>query len=631
VDDISRRAEAMSSRLLHRGPDGAGLWASPDGAVALAHRRLAIVDLSEAGRQPMVSASGRYVLTYNGEIYNHAALRDELPPQPWRGHSDTETLLACIERWGLETALQKAVGMFALALWDQQTRCLSLARDRMGEKPLYYGFLGDRLLFGSELKALQADPSFRAEIDRGAVALLLRHNYIPAPHSIYRGVRKLPPGTVLHITQPRTVGEPQPYWSLKDVVQQGQCEPFTGSDAQATDMLEQLLGDAISLQSVADVPLGAFLSGGVDSSAVVALMQRRSAQPVRTFTIGFQEPEFNEAEYAMAVARHLGTEHTELYVSGRQALDVVPKLPTLYGEPFSDSSQIPTFLVSQMARQHVTVSLSGDAGDELFGGYRHYDSARRLWQRIGGMPGPLRALAAGTIRSLPPRAWEAVGGTVWPLLRRGEAPQRIGDRAHKLAEMLQAPNREALYRLTLSHQPWPERVVLGAVEPDTQLTTSAAWPPQAEFEERMMFLDQVSYLPDDILVKVDRAAMGVSLETRVPMLDHRLVEFAWRLPLNMKRRDGVNKWLLREVLYRHVPRALIDRPKRGFAVPLGEWLRGPLRDWAEALLDERRLREQGLLDPVFVRRLWTEQLAGTREWQAQLWDVLMLQAWLEVQ
>lgn len=623
--------QAMADRLAHRGPDGSGVWVDDAGAVALGHRRLAIVDLSAAGHQPMRSVSGRYELIFNGEIYNHLALRAELGAQHWRGHSDTETLLAGFERWGLEATLQKAVGMFAVALWDRERCRLTLARDRMGEKPLYYGAPAGSLLFASELKAFKAYPGFAPAVDPGAVALLLRHNYIPAPYSIYRGVKKLPPATLVHIDGPDRVGEPEPYWSLRAVVEQGQRQPFSGSDADATDALERHLAEAVSLQRVADVPLGAFLSGGVDSSAIVALMQRQSDRPVRTFTIGFHEPAFNEAEHAKAVARHLGTEHTELYVSGQQALDIVPKLPSLYCEPFSDSSQIPTFLVSQMARQHVTVSLSGDAGDELFGGYARYDLAPRLWSRISRLPYALRALVGPAIQVLSPPLWDRLGAAVWPLLRRGAVPDRIGDRAHKLAEMLKAPSREAFYRDMNSHQPWPERVVHGATEPATAMNQPALWPAQTSFDERMMFIDQLSYLPDDILVKVDRAAMGVSLETRVPMLDHRVVEFAWRLPLHLKRRGGVGKWLLREVLYRHVPRELIERPKTGFGVPLSEWLRGPLRDWAENLLDERRLREQGLLDAAYVRRLWTEQVDGQREWKYLLWDVLMLQAWLDEQ
>lgn len=622
-------AQDMALRIAHRGPDGAGVWADDVGSVALAHRRLAILELSEAGHQPMRSVCGRYELVFNGEIYNHLALRRDLPDQNWRGLSDTETLLAGFRHWGVRETLSRTVGMFAIALWDRDRRRLTLARDRMGEKPLYFGMHGGTLLFASELKALRAWPGFSPEVDPGAVALLLRHNYVPAPHGIWRGIGKLSPGTLLDVDDPLQPGEPEPYWSLKQVVVASRLNPFGGTDADAVDALEQQLDAAIALQRIADVPLGAFLSGGVDSSTIVALMQRQSDRPVRTFTIGFHEPGYNEAEYAMAVARHLGTEHTELYVSGQQALDVVPRLPYLYCEPFSDSSQIPTFLVSQMARRDVTVALSGDAGDELFGGYTRYDVAAGLWRRIDRVPRPIRGLLGPAIRALPAAAWDRLGAVFWPLLRRGGVPQRLGDRAHKLAEMLHAASPEAFYRELNSHQPRPERMVRGAVEPATAMNRPELWPDLATFEERMMFIDQVSYLPDDILVKVDRAAMGVSLETRVPMLDHRLVEFAWRLPLHMKRRDGVGKWLLRQVLYRHVPRSLIDRPKTGFGVPLSTWLRGPLRPWAEHLLDEHRLREQGLLDPASVRRMWADQLDGRREWMYPLWDVLMLQAWMD--
>lgn len=629
ADEARAIAQAMAARIAHRGPDGSGCWVDADGAVALAHRRLAIVELTEAGHQPMRSACGRYELVFNGEIYNHLSLREQLPTQHWHGHSDTETLLAGFVHWGVRGTLEQAVGMFAIALWDRERRTLTLARDRLGEKPLYWGRSGSALVFASELKALRAWPGFDIAPDPGAVALLLRHNYIPAPFSIHRGIGKLPPGTLLEIADPAHPGRPQAYWSVRQAVEQGRRHPFIGDAAAATDELERLLGEAVALQRVADVPLGAFLSGGVDSSTIVALMQRQSPRPVRTFTIGFDVKDFDEAEHARAVARHLGTDHTELYVTGEQALEVVPRLPELYCEPFSDSSQIPTFLVSQIARRHVTVSLSGDAGDELFGGYTRYDLAARLWSRISRVPMPLRMLAGPAMQALPTQAWDFLGGLAGPWLSGGSLPERIGDRAHKLAAMLRTRTPESFYRLLNSHQPWPERWVPSAAEPVTVMNDPAAWPEQDSFEERMMFLDMVSYLPDDILVKVDRAAMGVSLETRVPMLDHRVVEFAWRLPLELKRRDGVGKWLLRQVLHRHVPRALIERPKTGFGVPLSQWLRGPLRGWAEHLLDERRLRGQGLLDAARVRRMWTEQLQGRREWMYPLWDVLMLQAWMD--
>ncbi|HOM13870.1 MAG TPA: asparagine synthase (glutamine-hydrolyzing) [Rubrivivax sp.] len=618
----------MGDAIAHRGPDDADVWCDAAAGILLSHRRLSVVDLSAAGHQPMRSRSGRYEVIFNGEIFNHTLLRAELGDGPWRGHSDTETMLAGFERWGIEGTLRKLVGMFAIALWDRELRRLTLARDRFGEKPLYIARLPGALLFASELKAFDAWPGFAPTIDRGAVALLLRHSYIPAPYSIFEGVSKLPPATLLHVDGPQQIGEPQAYWSLREVAERGQREAFVGGDDEAVDALERHLDAAIALQRVADVPLGAFLSGGVDSSVVVSLMQRQSTTPVRSFTIGFDVPEFNEAEHAKAVARHLGTDHTELYCSGRQALEVVPRLASMYCEPFSDSSQIPTFLVSQLARQHVTVSLSGDGGDELFGGYTRYDKAPALWSRISRVPSPLRHVLGPAIQAVPVAAWDRIGHAAWRLAGR-VPPQRIGDRAHKLAEMLKAPTPEAFYRDMNSHQPFPERVVLGAAEPPTTMNQPALWPPQQSFDERMMFIDMLSYLPDDILVKVDRAAMAVSLETRVPLLDHRLVEFAWSLPLRFKRRDGVGKWLLRQVLYRHVPRELIERPKTGFGVPLSDWLRGPLRGWAEHLLDEKRLREQGLLDVAYVLRLWREQINGQREWKYLLWDVLTLQAWLD--
>ncbi len=633
-DVLLRQVQAMSDRLIHRGPDDQGEWCDEAAGIALAQRRLAILDLSPAGHQPMLSACRRHVLVFNGEIYNHLDLRRQLQAQgaapAWRGHSDTETLLACFVAWGMERTLRACTGMFALALWDRQQRTLTLARDRMGEKPLYYAWQGDTLLFGSELKALKAHASFGAEVDRGALALLLRHDCVPAPYSIYRGVSKLRPGHLLHVDalSPQSA-EPEAYWRYNDVVSAGLADPFHGSDAEAADALEQRLGASIAAQMLADVPLGAFLSGGIDSSTVVALMQARSSRPVKTFTMGFGEAGYDEAAHARAVAAHLGTEHTDLRVSPDDALAVIPNLPSIFCEPFGDSSQIPTFVVSELTRREVTVALSGDGGDELFGGYNRYLGARRTWERMRRLPALARRAGTGFLRAMPPDAWNRWFERIRPLLPRRWHLATPGDKAQKLAEVLSLSSGDAFFLHLASQWQHPESVVMGAHEPATLLTDPGAWPDTGHLAQWMMAMDAQSYLPDDILVKVDRAAMANSLETRVPMLDHRVVELAWRLPPQQKIRDGEGKWLLRQVLYRHVPRALVERPKMGFAIPLDSWLRGPLRDWAEALLDERRLRHEGYFHPAPIRRKWQEHLGGRHNWQYPLWTVLMFQAWLQ--
>ena len=623
----------MADAIIHRGPDSDGYWTDVVAGIGLAHRRLSIVDLSPAGAQPMVAASGRFVIAFNGEIYNHLLLRDELHREnrvavTWRGHSDTETLLVGFDAWGIERTLQRATGMFALAVWDRADRALTLVRDRLGEKPLYYGWQGQGsqaiFLFGSDLSALRRHPSFSAEVNRDALALYMRHNCIGGEQSIYTGIRKLAPGHLLTVSS--TAPEPtvQCWWSGASIAEQGVAQPFSGSPNDAVDALETLLRNSIAQQMVADVPLGAFLSGGIDSSTVVALMQEKSNRPVRTFSIGFHEENYNEAEHAKAVARHLGTDHTELYVTPEQALAVIPKLPTLYSEPFSDSSQIPTFLVSQLARQHVTVSLSGDAGDELFCGYSRYQMTAGLWGKISRMPRPVRQLAASLITAVTPAILDKLGATL-PM-------SHVGDKLHKGAALLGSRTVTDLYRGMVSHWPNSASVVFGAASESVTLLTDAA--PTLEGlnnVERMMALDMLNYLPDDILVKVDRAAMGVSLETRMPFLDYRVVEFAWSLPLEYKLRNGVTKWPLRQVLYRHVPRELFERPKMGFGVPIDSWLRGPLRDWCESLLDESRLRQEGFFNPEPIRKKWAEHLSGKRNWQYHLWDVLMFQAWLEAQ
>lgn len=627
----------MSDAIIHRGPDDGGSWSDSEAGIWLGHRRLAIVDLSPAGHQPMQSASGRYMIAFNGEIYNHLTIRQELETigqsPNWRGHSDTETLLAGFEAWGIEYMVERAVGMFAFAVWDRQNRTLTLGRDRLGEKPLYYGWQGQGngavFLFGSELKALRAHQAFESKIDRNALCLQLRHNYIPAPYSIYKGISKLLPGKLLTVSLQQREPKVWTYWSGAKVAQSGAANIFIGSENQTIDELERLLMDAVHKQVMADVPLGAFLSGGVDSSAIVALMQAQSSQPVKTFTIGFNEEGYNEAVHAKAVAKHLGTNHTELYVTDEQVRAVIPLLATLYDEPFSDSSQIPTFLVSQLARQHVTVSLSGDAGDELFCGYNRYQIAANLWPKLAIVPMHLRKLVAWAVTSISPMKWNKVAGALSVLISRLTQFSNVGDKLHKGAEVLLSRSVDELYRGLVSHWRDPSSVVIGGIEPPTLLTDNAPDFSGLDNVQRMMAFDMLTYLPDDILTKVDRAAMGTSLETRVPFLDHRVVKFAWGLQQSMKLRDGQTKWALRQVLYRHVPKALIERPKMGFGVPIDSWLRGPLRDWAEGLLNEERLKNEGFFNPLPIRKKWTEHLSGQRNWQYHLWDVLMFQAWLE--
>lgn len=634
---LTESIERMTSRITHRGPDDSGSWFDEELGLALGHRRLSVLDLSPAGHQPMHSTCGRYVIAFNGEIYNHLTLRkqlDELGAAPgWRGHADTETLLACFAAWGAEKTLRATVGMFAIALWDRQEKVLILARDRMGEKPLYFGWQGRTLLFGSELKSLKAHPDFLAEVDRDALTLLLRHNCVPAPFSIYKGISKLMPGHFLRLALTNAdearCARPQPYWRLNDAVEQGIQNPFLGSEAEAIALLERQLSESIADQMLADVPLGAFLSGGVDSSTIVALMQAQSNRPVRTFTIGFDESGYDEATHAKAVANHLGTEHTELYVRPEDALQVIPKLPAIYCEPFSDSSQIPTFLVSQLARQHVTVALSGDGGDELFGGYNRYLSARKVWGRMQRLPSGARHAAARLLHTLSPATWDRLFELAKPMLPRRFHLATPGDKAHKLADVLALSDGHAFFHQLTSHWKDPASVVIGAHEPRTLLTDLNAWPKTDCFEHWMMAMDAQTYMADDILVKVDRAAMANSLETRVPMLDHRVAELAWQMPLGLKIKDGQGKWLLRQVLYRHVPKALIERPKMGFGIPLDGWLRGPLREWAEDLLNESKMKEQGFLRPEPIRRIWAEHVSGRRNWQHHLWDVLMFQAWLQ--
>ncbi len=617
-DELRARILQMTETLAHRGPDDRGLWVDAASGVALGHRRLSILDLSELGRQPMLSASGRFVVILNGEVYNHGALRRELQSlgHTFLGHSDTEVLLAAVAEWGLERAVKRFIGMFAFALWDRDRRELALVRDAIGIKPLYYGWMQGCFLFGSELKALRAHPAFHGEIDRKALSSYMHHCYVPGPKSIYRGIFKLPPGSILVVRAGTGPGQAEPvaWWSMAERAEEGLRNPFSGSDEEAVDELDAHLRDSVALQMLADVPVGAFLSGGIDSSTVVALMQAQSTRPVRTFSIGFEERGYDEAGYAKAVAGRLGTDHTECYVTPDEAREVIPQLPQLYDEPFADSSQIPTFLVSRIARRGVTVSLSGDGGDELFFGYDRYSHLERLWQRVAWCPvGPRRAVA-------PLVRWAAAAV---PPGVRGKA------RLAMIADLLAAGSASEVYARFNSHWRDASAIVAGGSEPLMVRPPRGVLAAGASICEQMAYVDAVTYLPDDILVKVDRASMALGLEARVPLLDQRVVEFAWRLPHGLKVRQGQTKWVLRQVLERYVPRQMIERPKMGFGVPIDSWLRGPLRDWAESLLSRRRLESDGYFQPEPIRRKWSEHLSGRTDWQYHLWDVLMFQAWLD--
>jgi asparagine synthase (glutamine-hydrolysing) len=622
--------EQACKALRHRGPDDEGIWYDPLAGVALGHTRLAIQDLSEAGRQPMSSACGRYQLIFNGEIYNHLELRRGLGQHSWRGHSDTETLVACIAEHGIERTLRTAVGMFALAVFDAAQRRLILARDRLGEKPLYYGYAGGSLVFASELKALRSVPGFDNTLDRAALELYLRRSYVPTPLSIYAAIRKLPCGSWIELTAEhiaaRVLPEPSVYWSALEVALAGEREPLAIDEPEALVMLEGVLGQAVRGQMLADVPLGAFLSGGIDSSTIVALMQAHSMMPIRTFSIGFEDEGYNEAAQARVVAQHLGTEHTELTLQARDALKLVPRMPLVYDEPFADSSQLPTFLIAQLARQHVTVALSGDGGDELFGGYNRYFLGARTWPRLSRLPLRLRRMLGGAIHALSTASWDRLATIARPLTPLRYQVETAGYKLHKVADVVASRDAREFYA-RLTSQRWQQPVALAPVPGD--LSATPLWPSLSSLAHQMMLLDAITYLPDDILVKVDRAAMAVSLETRVPMLDHRVFEFAWRLPLHLKVRAGKGKWLLRRLLHRYVPARLVERPKMGFAVPLDRWLRTELRDWGENLLAEARLRHEGYFDAVRVRALWSDHLSGRHDRQFQLWNILMFQAWLE--
>ncbi|WP_434526249.1 asparagine synthase (glutamine-hydrolyzing) [Photorhabdus asymbiotica] len=622
--DPSAVLQKMGDAISHRGPDDNGIWFNINTGIAFSHRRLAIIDLTKTGHQPMHSPSKRFTISFNGEIYNHLNLRKDLKNITWKGNSDTETLLCAIEHWGLEKTLQRSTGMFSFALWDNTTHTLTLARDRIGEKPLYYGWQGNSLLFGSDLISFKHHPEFIPEINRQILTGYLKKGYIEAPNSIFENIFKLTPGTFKTFSNytPKE-GVENVYWSKEKVILSSIENPFIGTHSEAVEQLESLLSKAISQQMLADVPLGAFLSGGVDSSTIVSLMQSHSKRPIQTFTIGFNEENYNEAEYAKAVAEHLGTNHTELYVTAQDILNIVPNISKIYSEPFADSSQIPMFLVAKMAKQHVTVALSGDAGDELFYGYSRYNNTLSAWNKINSLPMSLRKIGKNFINYISPNLINKLG-----LVLTSGKKVYLGDKIHKGAELLEISNFEYFYKnYLLSHYNSTDKLVLNASTDDKNSLVSSF--DSLNNQEKMMAIDSYSYLPDDILVKVDRAAMGTSLETRVPMLDHHVVEFAYSLPISYKERDNSSKWPLRQILYKYVPPSLIERPKKGFNIPVRDWLRGPLYEWANDLLDENRIKQEGFFDPIQIQSLWKEHTDGIRNWSNVLWAILMFQQWYQ--
>ncbi len=634
VDGLSNSLKDMTRVLSHRGPDDEDIWTDPTSGIGLGHRRLSILDTSEMGRQPMQSASGRYRIILNGEIYNFRELRQKLESRnnpdgllSFRGNSDTEIMLAAIEAWGLLGAIQQFVGMFAFALWDEKDRVLHLVRDRVGIKPLYYGKINGAFVFASELKSICQFPGFSSEVDRHALSLLMQFGYIPTPHSIYRGIFKLTQGTILSLTSMGSSMTPIPYWSLKDAAEAGKRDPFRGTETDATDQLDSLLRDAVKHRMISDVPLGAFLSGGIDSSTVVAMMQAQNSSAVKTFSIGFEDKQFDESPYAKIIAQKLQTDHTELIVSPQNALDIIPSLPSLYDEPFADVSQIPTFLLSQLARQQVTVSLSGDGGDELFCGYDRYPMASSLFNSLSRIPKPLRFGLSNILSQVSPKGWNRALWPVIKFLKLRWQRAKPGFLVPRFAELLRFNNRQELYLQMTSH--WNQPIVLSANGSVPAFDIENPWSSTDNYIEELMFLDMMTYLPDDILTKVDRASMGVGLEVRVPLLDHRVVEFAWKLPLSFKLNGKMGKSILRQVLKKYLPTELFDRPKMGFAVPIGDWLRGPLREWAEDLIDANRLRQGGYLDSQAIQKVWRDHLKGIGNWQYYLWNVLMFQAWLK--
>jgi len=625
----------MINKLNHRGPDDMNVWQDESLGICFGHKRLSIIDLSSKGRQPMCSADGRYVITFNGEIYNYLELKRELEnsnqnilskPIQWKGYSDTEVMLEAISRWGVYGATKRFTGMFSFALWDRSEKRLYLVRDRIGEKPLYYGWVDGVLLFGSELKALCAHPKWKGEIDRDSLALFMKFNYIPAPYTIYKQIRKLEPGCITHVSLMDKHEEfnCKRYWSIDNTVNQSRLNI---DEVTAVNKIESALSKSIERQMIADVPLGAFLSGGIDSSLIVALMQNLSTKPIQTFTVGFHDDSYNEANYAANVARHLGTEHKEFYVTAQDAIDVIPMLPNMYDEPFADSSQIPTYLISKLTRDHVTVSLSGDGADEFFGGYNRYLWGKNIWDRIKIFPLPLRKLIADLIKSPSPQTWDNLFSVLGRFLPNKYLHQSMGNKLHKLSKIVGATSANNVFFELISL--WcNDDFVIGSKRISSKETDLLKKYNNLDFTEFMMCVDMQSYLPDDILTKVDRATMSVGLESRAPYLDHELIELAWSLPLDMKIKNGKSKWLLRKILHKYIPKEMIERPKMGFGVPMDSWLRGPLRDWAEDLLSESKLKSDGYLKTSLVREKWDDHISGKRNWQYHLWGVLMFQAWL---